>query len=76
MIIIWGFAYPISLLVRIRRGMKAPEDSEQRYQVLSDFSFVVGGYKNKYYYWEFFSVYRKVLMVLAVIMINDDVMES
>mmetsp|Transcript_16342 Transcript_16342/g.14040 ORF Transcript_16342/g.14040 Transcript_16342/m.14040 type:complete len:207 (+) Transcript_16342:1738-2358(+) len=66
-----GFIFPLWLFAKIRNKFKDKSDLEKWYRNYSQYSFILGGYQDEYYYWEFLIILRKILMVFIVIMMQN-----
>ena len=65
-IIVWGLGIPLfalALLARSRNELKT-------LKLKQELGFLYNGYKIKYYYWEIFIMYRKVMMVVIAVIFS------
>ena len=68
MVAFWGLVYPLFLAFRIYFKLKSSKnDQKKRLEVISHYSFILGGYNEKYIYWEFIILIRKFAMILVVL---------
>jgi len=65
MLIFWGLILPVIVFMRIRSQLESAK-KEEAYKVRCKYGFLLGGYKKKYYYWEFMRQIKKFFLILIV----------
>jgi len=67
MLLILGVVLPILVFMRVRsKVLKSREDKEEKYRVFCRYGFLLGGYKEEYYYWEMFRQAKKFLLIIII----------
>lgn len=66
MLVVWGLLLPILLFIRVRNGLVKQKNEDEKLETMVKYSFVVGGFKNEYYYWEFIRSTKKIILIAIV----------
>lgn len=66
MLIIWGIILPLLLFKKLK-NIYNNSNADQKATEICQYSFVVGGLKPEYYYWEMIGYIKKMLIIVIVI---------
>lgn len=66
-IIVWGLGIPFFAYILLTREKDKLKTLAVRYK----YGFLYRGYKTKYYYWESYIMYRKILLIFIAVFIQN-----
>jgi hypothetical protein len=74
-LLLWGFIFPYLLFLSVKKKKEKYDKHRKESQIedmliFSKYSFVVSGFKDKYYYWEFLLIARKITIIMIFVFLG------
>jgi hypothetical protein len=66
-IIVWCLGIPAVFLYILYRNRRFLDDTEVRLK----YAYLFNGYKKEYYYWEFWILYRKIILISCAVFLGN-----
>jgi len=70
MVLAWAFVLPMILYYKVTKLIKVKKNTWFIKRI--KYGFLTGGFKAKYYYWEFVRMYEKILIVIVNNIFSSD----